>query len=304
MQLETFKRELWIIEYLMEYGPSTKAQIQRAWERTDMIETNGYNLGHHLKDYLNKIGDLFHIDIEVDVPRSNYGKYRITNPEFFRRDSFYRWVVKSLIIRNDILHCSMFQKRFMLDDFPSGYDCIHRICKAMKQRRMLDMSYCTYNSDTPSQYFVAPYAVKTYKHRFYMLGRYLSGKFSMFAFDRIKDMEITSTKFEDDETFDVETFFAPYYGVMLGTKGLNIENVVVRAFGNAPHYLRDVPMHTSQKEIGSGDGFVDFQYTLYPTDDFIGDIIQQIDRLEVRSPYNVRERVIEKIQSMQKLYKI
>jgi hypothetical protein len=46
------------------------------------------------------------------------------------------------------------------------------------------------------------------------------------------------------------------------------ERIVIRAYGLEPHYLRDLPLHHSQKEIKRTNEFTDFELRLKPTNDF------------------------------------
>lgn len=46
------------------------------------------------------------------------------------------------------------------------------------------------------------------------------------------------------------------------------DSLVLSAFGKEANYLRDLPLHASQRELAQGDGYADFEMTLRPTEDF------------------------------------
>jgi len=68
-------------------------------------------------------------------------------------------------------------------------------------------------------------------------------------------------------------------------------DVIVRAKGDARFYLQNVPLHKSQHLVKEESEYSDFSYHVKPTNDFIGAILQQGDRLLVIAPEGVRCKV-------------
>ena len=66
---------------------------------------------------------------------------------------------------------------------------------------------------------------------------------------------------------------------------------VLRAYWNAPDYLRTLPLHESQKEIESNDEYAVFSYDVKLTYDFLQLIMQQGDQVEVLEPLSLREQM-------------
>ena len=62
--------------------------------------------------------------------------------------------------------------------------------------------------------------------------------------------------------------------------------VVLRAFGMERYYLRDLPLHHTQKEIQTAEeqDFVDFELNLRPTTDFKGQLMSRGAWLKVLEP--------------------
>jgi predicted DNA-binding transcriptional regulator YafY len=77
---------------------------------------------------------------------------------------------------------------------------------------------------------------------------------------------------------------------------------VIRAFGTEPHYLRDLKLHHSQREINAGDGFCDFELYLRPTLDFVGKLMERGDRIKVLEPQHLAEEIREKHEKAVNLY--
>ena len=90
---------------------------------------------------------------------------------------------------------------------------------------------------------------------------------------------------------------------MQPTEDMKPCTIIIRAKGDARYYLADVPLHHSQRLMKVKEDYADFSLTLYPTNDFIGDILQQQTRLEIMSPAWLREKMKEITERMAATYK-
>ena len=70
-----------------------------------------------------------------------------------------------------------------------------------------------------------------------------------------------------------------------------MQRVVIRAFGKEANYLRDLPLHHSQKEIETGAEFSDFELTLRPTADFFSPLLARGAAIKVLEPANLAEDI-------------
>ena len=66
---------------------------------------------------------------------------------------------------------------------------------------------------------------------------------------------------------------------------------MLRAYGDENLYLRDLPIHHSQVEIGSGEGYTDFECYVRPTLDFCGYILSRGNRLQVLKPQSLADKI-------------
>ena len=65
---------------------------------------------------------------------------------------------------------------------------------------------------------------------------------------------------------------------------MQVEKVIIRAFGKEANYLRDLPLHHSQKEIAQGEGYSDFEMVLSPTADFWSPLMARGATIKVLQP--------------------
>ena len=124
--------------------------------------------------------------------------------------------------------------------------------------------------------------MKLYHRRWYLVGEYDDHKRYTYALDRIRNAEISTKSFEYDPLFDPAAYFRDFYGIY--NSGKEITSIVFRAFDDEPYYLRDLPIHFSQREIGSGDGFSDFVIDIRPNNELMSYFLSRKNRIKILSP--------------------
>ena len=79
--------------------------------------------------------------------------------------------------------------------------------------------------------------------------------------------------------------------------------VKIKAFGTEPNYLRSVPMHHSQQEIETGEGYAVFQLQIYPYAwEFKQELFSRIDQIEVLEPQKLRDEMLFYINKVKARY--
>ncbi|MBQ1723200.1 MAG: hypothetical protein II034_05345 [Muribaculaceae bacterium] len=58
----------------------------------------------------------------------------------------------------------------------------------------------------------------------------------------------------------------------------------MRAFGMEQHYMRDMSIHHSQKEIKATDSYTDYEVFIRPTTDFKAHLMSKGEWLQIVSP--------------------
>ena len=59
---------------------------------------------------------------------------------------------------------------------------------------------------------------------------------------------------------------------------------MLRAYGMERFYLRDLPLHPSQRELNATDEYANFEIRLRPTSDFKAHLLSRGEWLQVISP--------------------
>lgn len=293
-----FKEYIWLVNTIYLARNITLEEINRKWVKTEM--SGGVEIARNtFIRHRNAIENIFGICIECD--RKNDYKYYISNREALTEDSIQNWMLSTLSVNHVISESLSLKKRILLEPIPSEKGYLEPIINAMKKKRLINIYYHKYGAEEPKEYVMAPYCIKMYHRRWYILGRYKSGEFRVFSFDRIKELIISNETFELDEDFDAEDYFSECYGVVR-MEEMPVERIVLRAYGDENLYMRDLPVHHSQMEIGSGDGYTDFECYLRPTLDFCGYILSRGSRLQVIKPQSLIDKIHQMLADALKNY--
>ncbi len=284
-----FKEYIWLVNTIRKARRISFAEIQEKWLDTDMSE--GVELARStFARHKDAIEDIFGIYIECD--RQNGYEYYIGNDYVLRENSVQNWMLSTLSVNNVISESLSLQDRILLQEVPYEGDYLKMVIDAMKNGVRIAVDYRKYGTDRPNHLDFEPYCIKMFKQRWYVLGHFHrdateekpeSDYFGVFSFDRILNMSLTDTKFKIDPDFDAQAYFDECYGILVGD-GTKTERIVIRAYGYERYYIRDLPIHKSQREIGRGENYADFELCMRPTLDLSGHLLSCGNQIKVLSP--------------------
>jgi len=284
-----FKKYIWLVNTIYRTGGISLQDLNERWKRTDM--SGGESLSRTtFNRHKDAIEDMFGIIIDCD--RTDGYKYYIGNPEVLRENTVQNWMLTTLSVSNLISESMSLQRRIVLENVPSGGQSLRQIIRAMKDSRKLSVVYRRYGAATSNTFTVAPYCVKLFHQRWYVLAKFEKGGLAVLSLDRIESLTLLTEKFVVDEDFDAEAFFSECFGVVVGD-GSRPVRIVLRAYGNEPNYMRDLPIHPSQRELITEDGHTDFELTLRPTSDFKAHLLSRGEWVQVLEPQSLADEIVE-----------
>ena len=288
-----FKSCIWLINIVHRYGEITFAQINAEWMKTEMsgnqkMHRSAFN--RH-RDY---ILDMFGIMIECKGR-----KYYIYNERVLKEDSVQNWLFSTLSVNNIISESLSLQNRIFLESIPK-VTYLELLVEAMKENRKVVIDYQKYGSTEVSERIIEPYFLKLHKRRWYVMANTADG-YRLFSFDRVMSASIVKQTFCMPKDFDARKYFGDCFGVMRDERH-PAERIVLRALGNERHYMNDLPVHQSQKVIGDGDGYVDYEIFMRPTSDFIGYVMSRGSWLKVMSPQSLVDEIAENLRKTLGMY--
>ena len=294
-----FKEYIWLVNTIHQVGRITLAEINERWLETEMSE--GISLSRTtFHRHRIAIEEMFGLFIECDKKDGN--KYYIGNEHVLREDSVQNWMLSTMSVGNILRESQSLNSRILLENIPSGGEKLKQIIKAMKECRKISITYRRYGGHAARTFELEPYCVKLFGQRWYMLGRFDDKGLATFSLDRIMEIKISHEKFKFDEDFDAADYFSECFGVMLDENS-KPEKVLIRAYGYEPYYLRDLPLHSSQREIQSTEEYSDFELRLKITSDFKSKLLSRGEWIEILEPKALAEEIVEWHQKAIERYK-
>lgn len=243
-------------------------------------------------EHRQQIGVQFGIDIECDK-RTN--RYFIANRDEVGRSDLQNWLLNSFAVGNMLMQGKDLKGRILYEDIPSGYEYLTDIIQAMRESKIVSVTYQSFWSDEPATFELKPYCLKVFKQRWYLIaGNVAFEGVRVYGLDRIQDFEITGSKFTMPKDFDAGEFFEPYYGVSVGNE--QPQRIRIKVYNGQVSYFRSLPIHDSQVEVEGTADYSVFEYYVVPTYEFKHELLSHGDDVEVLEPVELRNEIKETLR--------
>ena len=286
--INQFKRYLWLVDVIYSAGEITRDEINRRWVNSVCNESKESvyperTFHRHRED----IAQLFGIEIECSKSAGNI--YRIANKEQMKERR--SWVIDNFAINNLVNFDPSVGARIIFEDIPEGNRYLGTIATAMQEGKMLWMSYQGFNRTEAHAFLLAPYCLKVFHQRWYMVGKPEDHPEEteprVYALDRVKDITITDNKFKIPHDFKPSKFFEAQFGV--DRRLPEAERIRVKVSAATANYIRTLPIHGSQFELERNDTYSIFGFYVAPTYDLVQEFRKHGSNLEVLDPAHLRE---------------
>ena len=288
-----FNRYVWLVDTIYRAGRISFEEINGRWQRSSLNETGEELPLKTFHNHKNAIQQMFDINIECDR-RGGY-LYYIEHAEDMERGGVRTWLLNTFAVNHLINESHHLKRRILFEEIPSGQRFLTQIIEAMRDNRTLEMSYQSFWNNTASTFEVAPYCVKVFRQRWYVVACSLSDeRLRVYALDRIQELRTTENTFTLPEDFDPEAYFADSFGVVVDEK-CAVERVKIRVQGIQRQYIRTLPLHASQQETEITNDSSVFEFYLRPTLDFQQELLTHAantdGRIEVLKSQWLREQM-------------
>lgn len=248
-----------------------------------------------------QIASQFGIIIECDK-RTNC--YYIAYRDEIGKPDIQNWLLNSFAVGNMLMQGKDLKGRILYEQIPSGYDYLTDIIEAMRENKIISVTYQSYWKDEPTTFELMPYALKVFKQRWYLVGgnvAFDNKGIRVYGLDRFLGVEIMQKKFKIPKGFSADELFEPYYGVSL--IGGEVQRVRIKVYDNQAKYFRSLKIHDSQEEIETTQDYSIFEYHIKPTFEFEQELLSHGESVEVLEPNDLRERIKSTLQSALEHYK-
>jgi hypothetical protein len=299
----TFIKYTWLFDILYNrtpYGGITYDEISEKWKCSVMNDTGEPLLKRTFYRDRITIEEIFSISIGCN---KEY-KYFIENIEDVKNNKLQMWLLSTFSVNVLLAESKELMNRILLENNPSSQIWLSTILQSMKEDVRLFINYQAFGRNYEKEHLIEPYGLKVFKQRWYLLANNLTpvdegNEIKIFSLDRIHCIKKSEKKFKFPKDFNIEKFFASFYGVFTNESP---EVIRIKALGDTTKYLKSLPLHQSQKLIEENEEFSVFEYYIAPTFDFIQEIIKNEENLIVTYPDSLRIKIVGIIDKMKKNY--
>ncbi len=240
--------------------------------------------------------------IEIEYSKKNEG-YFISSSEmdfmnFERRMEAFD-MFQALNLNKDLASFILLEKRRS-----QGTENIHGLLHAIKNRVQITFSYAKYYEDKITQRITEPYALKEFKHRWYLLAKdKLDGKTKTFALDRLSNLEFSNTRFEYLQDTGLEESFRYCFGIMNPGEG-QPQEIILSCTSLSGKYLKSLPIHETQQIILDNEKEFRIKLKLFITSDFIAELMAHGENLKVLQPQSLADDIKSKLEMALAQYQV
>lgn len=291
---ELVSKYIWLVDVFSKASPRglDLEQILDRWERRWGEPYNRRSFFNHRAAIL----DIFDVDIKCN--RST-NRYYIDIEDLENNESKASWLINSFTV-NSLLSLSKegLAGRVSVEDVPSGQKWLMPLMNSMLADEESEITYLKYTGEPLQKRTILPYALKESAKRWYLVAKDKElDALRVYGLDRIKSVTPTGRSFRLPDDFDVNVLFRNSFGSYI-TERKDLKHIVLKATEREAKYLRDLPLHHSQKETEPGI----FTLDLCPTEDFVLELLGRGNRIEVLEPAELRSRLAEEFAAAAALY--
>ena len=300
MVTELLQKYIWLVQTFIRAGEKglSLEEIRNRWENRFDSPYSRRTFNNHRE----AVEEVFGIRIECNRSTSRYF-IRYTD-EVTDDNAEAAWLINTFTVNNMLsLGKERLSGRVSVEDIPSGHRHLTSVLEAMTESRQIRITYQKYTKAQADSYTIRPYAVKEFAKRWYIVAYCIErGALRVYGLDRIQNLELTSDSFRMPKDFDVDELFSTSFGIYIPEeKG---RTIIFRTSPTDAHFLRDLPIHSSQKEIESDNDSVTFSIFVCPNKALIMEFCKYGSGLEVISPEDIRAKVAEEHVKASEKYKI
>lgn len=289
MGTDIFNKYIWLISTIRRRGKISLKAIKDLYESNLNISDGEKFNSRTFHRWRDKISEIFSIDI---LCANN--EYFIDNTEDLNGNNVRAWLMNTIATHNLITEHKNLRKRICVENYQTRDKFLYIIIYAMQDSLKINLSYKKFGTDEVENMIVEPYAIKSFKNRWYLLAKHENKGLRTYAFDRIEDIHTTQEQFVFPKDFSADEYFMNYYGV-ISDESKKTECIELKVYGKDVNYLRTLPLHFTQKEIVTKENYSIFSLYMGITYDFVQMLLTFNSSLEVLRPQSLQDEIIKKI---------
>lgn len=297
--MNKYARCLWIVNTLNEYGKTTLKELNERWINSSINDEGEEILPRTFARDKDFIAKTFQLDIEYDLRRK---KYELLDSAEIKGTSLVKYLLGNFHVSHLSAITMKHKDKVMVQDVNTGVESLSIVMDAIDRHRSLRFNYTSYyQKDKVYSYEVIPCFVRLFEHRWYVICEYMDhSETRVLALERMYDLEVGKKEVYPSASVNPTDFYKDCFGIIRDDK--QPVCVRIKVYDKQVDYVRSLPIHASQKEVETGDGYAVFEYRLRPSFDLVQHLLWH-KKVEVLSPASLREEMKRELEEMLGRYK-
>ena len=182
---------------------------------------------------------------------------------------------------------------FLENRKPEGTEHLFGLLHAIQNKAIVEFKHQKFWEEHQTNRTVKPLAIKEYRHRWYVVAQdEKDDAIKTFGLDRISELTITKRTFEMKVEFDVAQKYKDCYGV-IGSHNAKPSDVILSFTPFQGKFIKSLPLHHSQKTLIDSEIECRISIHIYPTHDFIMELLSFGSEVKVIEPDWLALKVVE-----------
>jgi predicted DNA-binding transcriptional regulator YafY len=194
---------------------------------------------------------------------------------------------------------------FESNEFLKGIELLGPLYNAIFYKKVLKVSYQTFENDTPFDVMIHPYFLKQYNNRWFLFG-YNPEKEKYdwnLAIDRMISFKEVQSHFLENTVIDWNEYFDDIIGVTKPAEA-EVEKVVLQFTGLTAKYIETKPIHGSQKPKWLDKNTLEIRLKIILNYEFERFVLSYADNVKVIEPVKLRNTVTFRLKNALKYYEM
>lgn len=279
------KRHLLLINKLKKTSCSFD-DLQKYLQFQSELDEENYSVSTRtLQRDIAEIKSLYNIEIKFNRKQ---GVYEINDEhEDFLSERVLETftVLDALKLAENFSDAIVFEQRKAL-----GLESIFILLHAIKNQLEITFEHKKYWEEIIQQKSLQPYFIKESKQRWYIIGKEkLSNEIRTFGLDRISNVSVSKKHFKKPSNSILKNLFQNSFGIIYDQK--QPQKIVLEFSQFQANYIKSLPLHPSQKIIFEDENSCIIEMYIYPTYDFIMEILSMGKEVKVIEPPSLKEQI-------------
>lgn len=292
--MNKYARCLWIVNTLNSFGKASLRELNDRWIRSSINDEGEEILARTFARDKEFIADTFGLDIEYDA---RLRKYELMNSQEIKNTPLVKYLLGNIYVSNLSAITMRNKDKVMVQNVNTGVERLSLVMDTIDRGRTLRFKYTSYYAkDKVYEYEVIPCFIRLFEHRWYLICEYMDrSQTRVLALERMYDMQVGKKELLASPEINPNDFYKGCFGIIRDDK--KPVCVRIKVYDNQVDYVRSLPIHSSQIEVESGEGYAVFEYHLRPSFDFVQHLLWH-KKVEVLTPASLREEMKKELEEM------